>query len=207
MIVFLAALAACSALRRTAPALRPRPTARHAAARTQPRVQLSLEEESALAALAQREHALQRARADLAQELGRTPTGDEWARAAINASAAELGALRRESRAAKDALIRANAGLVVAIARGYQQGWRSVPLDDLVQEGTLGLIRAAEKFDGSRGARFSTYATTWIRSAISTWIKVGESPIRVPQRVRLLAARGRRASDALEATLGRAPTA
>jgi RNA polymerase sigma factor (sigma-70 family) len=67
--------------------------------------------------------------------------------------------------AARDAMIEANLRLVVAIAKGYR--WTGRPLDDLIQSGTMGLMRAAEKFDHRRGCKFSTFATPWIRQAVN----------------------------------------
>ena len=172
---------------------------------------LTLEEEGSLARLAQREITLQKVRYRLFRSLGRTPTADEWARAALgdSGSATQLAKVRREARAAKTALVRANGGLVVAVARGYQASsgrGRSEPLDDLVQEGTLGLIRAVEKYDAARGLRFSTYATAWVRASISAWMKRGDSLIRVPDRVRDMGAKAYRASVTMSEDLGRDPT-
>ena len=174
---------------------------------------LTLEEEGRLACLAQREQALQVARYKLFRELGRTPTAEEWATATLGAEgggAAALAERRREARAAKDALVRANGGLVVSIARGYQRlsggGARGESLDDLVQEGTLGLIRAVEKYDPGVGARFGTYATAWIKASISAWLKRGDSLIRVPTRVLDLGARARKSSAELSRDLGRDAT-
>lgn len=177
----------------------------------QPR-RLTLEEEGRLAGVAQREQALQAKRYALFQQLGRTPTADEWAKAALGAdcSPQDLGRVRRESVAAKHALVRANGGLVVSIARGYQRlrtGAGVEALDDLVQEGTLGLIRAVEKYEPERGIRFGTYATAWIKASISAWLKRGDAMIKVPSRVADLGLRAARSSSALQNDLGRDATA
>src|SRR5690606_25491584 len=78
---------------------------------------------------------------------------------------AELSQLVAEGESAKDRFIRANLRLVVSIARRYVRS--GMPMLDLIQEGNTGLVRAVEKFDYLRGFKFSTYATWWVRQAIS----------------------------------------
>ncbi len=91
---------------------------------------------------------------------------------------AELEELVAEGERAKDLFIRANLRLVVSIARRYVRS--GMPMLDLIQEGNTGLVRAVEKFDYERGYKFSTYATWWIRQAISRAIAQQERTVRLP---------------------------
>jgi len=90
----------------------------------------------------------------------------------------ELERLVGEGEQAKDQFIRANLRLVVSIARRYVRS--GMPMLDLIQEGNTGLVRAVEKFDYVRGYKFSTYATWWIRQAISRAIAQQERTVRLP---------------------------
>src|SRR5919108_3761201 len=117
----------------------------------------------------------------------------------------ELALARRIERgdlAAKRLLIEANVRLVSAVAAEYRG--LGVPFEDLVQEGSIGLVRAAERFDHRRGLRFSTYATWWIRQAVVRGLAQGR-PIRLPEsadrRLRALRSAGR----SLAAAGGREP--
>ncbi|GGO08498.1 sigma-70 family RNA polymerase sigma factor [Micromonospora parathelypteridis] len=91
---------------------------------------------------------------------------------------ADLEWLVVEGERAKDLFIRANLRLVVSIARRYVRS--GMPMLDLIQEGNTGLVRAVEKFDYERGYKFSTYATWWIRQAISRAIAQQERTVRLP---------------------------
>ena len=137
-----------------------------------------------------------------ANHISHWPTRQEWARAAemtlnelnrvlnegytlwaeeSGLGAKELQRRLREGRRARDRMIQANLRLVVAVAKKYQQ--RGMELLDLVQEGTLGLERAVEKFDPTRGFRFSTYAYWWIRQGITRAIATQSRTIRLPVHI------------------------
>jgi RNA polymerase sigma factor (sigma-70 family) len=90
----------------------------------------------------------------------------------------ELERVVEEGKRAKDLFIRANLRLVVSIARRYVRS--GMPMLDLIQEGNTGLVRAVEKFDYERGYKFSTYATWWVRQAISRAIAQQERTVRLP---------------------------
>ncbi|MBL1067425.1 RNA polymerase sigma factor RpoD/SigA [Streptomyces sp. 7-21] len=98
--------------------------------------------------------------------------------AAASATREELQALVDAGQRAKDVFIRSNLRLVVAVARRYPRS--GLPLLDLIQEGNAGLVRAVEKFDYTKGFKFSTYATWWIRQAITRSIADQSRTIRLP---------------------------
>lgn len=103
---------------------------------------------------------------------------DGYEETGSDASREELEALVAEGERAKDVFIRSNLRLVVAVARRYPRS--GLPLLDLVQEGNAGLVRAVEKFDYRKGFKFSTYATWWIRQAITRSIADQSRTIRLP---------------------------
>jgi RNA polymerase primary sigma factor len=114
-------------------------------------------------------------------------------------------AARRGDRDARDRLVGANLRLVVKIARGF--AGRGMPLDDLVAEGNLGLLRAAVEFEPGYGARFSTYASYWIKQAIQYALMNTAETIRLPAHMVVLLTKWRRAERALTRELGYPPTA
>jgi RNA polymerase sigma factor (sigma-70 family) len=116
----------------------------------------------------------------------------------------QLRKLVQEGEAAELRFVQANLRLVVSIAKKYQAS--GVPLLDLVQEGNLGLIHAVEKFDHRKGFKFSTYATWWIRQAITRGIANSGRTIRLPVHAGDLVKQLQRTRAELEDTLGRGPT-
>ena len=153
------------------------------------------------------------------------PTKQEWARAAglplpelqqridlgyqawaeqAQLEAKDLKLALRNGRRAKDHMIQANLRLVVAVAKKYQQ--RGMEILDLVQEGTLGLERAVEKFDPTRGFRFSTYAYWWIRQGITRAIATQSRTIRLPVHITEKLNRIKKAQRDIASRLGRTAT-
>ena len=130
--------------------------------------------------------------------------GAEVTEALCEAEREELEDLVREGNVARTALTDANLRLVVSVARRYSN--RGVPLIDLIQEGNLGLLRAVEKFDWRRGFKFSTYATWWIRQAVSRAIADDARTIRIPVHLYDVVNRMARISAQLHQELGREPT-
>ncbi len=105
---------------------------------------------------------------------------------------------------ARDRMVRANLRLVVNIARGYTG--KGLGLQDLIEEGNLGLLRAVEGFDPAMGTRFSTYASYWIKQSIKRALINSAKTIRIPAYMVELLSKWRRASTRLGEELGRTPT-
>ncbi|WP_437327037.1 sigma-70 family RNA polymerase sigma factor [Sorangium sp. So ce381] len=129
---------------------------------------------------------------------------DKAERATIEATLAAIARGRRAVAQAKSELVQANLRLAVAIAREHQRF--GVPLLDLVQEGNLGLIRAADKFEYRRGHRFGTYAAWWIKQAIKRTILNQGKPVRMPVHLTAIRSQVVRARRDLVQERGREPS-
>ena len=131
----------------------------------------------------------------------------ELARYPLLTAAEEVALAKRIERGdkqAKDSMVNSNLRLVVSIAKRYRN--QGVPFLDLIQEGSLGLIRAAEKFDWRRGYKFSTYATWWVRQAVQRAVQNQAATIRLPLHVGERRQKLSSAARKLTAEHGRDPT-
>ena len=113
-------------------------------------------------------------------------------------------AIAMGDNAARDRMVRANLRLVVNIARGYAN--KGLALQDLIEEGNLGLLRAVEGFDPNMNTRFSTYASYWIKQSIKRALVNTAKTIRIPAYMVELLSKWRRATNKLNDELGRPPT-
>tara|TARA_B100000700_G_scaffold309689_1_gene389212 strand:- start:567 stop:1889 length:1323 start_codon:yes stop_codon:yes gene_type:complete len=131
------------------------------------------------------------------------PTVKEWA-ALIGMPLIKFRRRLMLGRRAKEKMVQSNLRLVVSIAKKYMN--RGLSFQDLIQEGSLGLIRAAEKFDHEKGYKFSTYATWWIRQAITRAIADQSRTIRLPVHLYETISRIKKTTKVLSQEFGRKPT-
>ncbi|MFM2062766.1 MAG: hypothetical protein RLZZ507_2436 [Cyanobacteriota bacterium] len=146
---------------------------------------------------------LERVRDQLYEQLEREPQFKEWAEA-VQLPLPTFRYRLHVGRRAKDKMVQSNLRLVVSIAKKYMN--RGLSFQDLIQEGSLGLIRAAEKFDHEKGYKFSTYATWWIRQAITRAIADQSRTIRLPVHLYETISRIKKTTKLLSQEMGRKPT-
>lgn len=164
---------------------------------------LSCEQENTYGRQVQQMMSLITAKDTLAEELCREPTLQEWAKY-TQLSEAQLNEVLSQGQRSKQKMIEANLRLVVAIAKTYQN--RGLELLDLIQEGTIGLKRGVEKFDPTRGYKFSTYASWWIKQALTRGIGEKSRAIRLPVHIIEKLNQIKKVTRQLSQELGRTPT-
>ena len=164
---------------------------------------LTHEQEITLGKKVQQYMELEEVKSDLVETLGDAPTPTEWAEE-TELSTEELKQTVAAGKKARAKMVKSNLRLVVSIAKKYTGN--SLDMMDLIQEGTIGLHRGVEKFDPSKGYRFSTYAYWWIRQAITRAIGNSSRVIRLPIHISDKLRKIRKSQRQLSQSLGRPAT-
>jgi len=164
---------------------------------------LTHEQEITLGRQVQELMSLDQLEAELESKAGEPPAREELAKAA-GLSVVQLKKKLQSGRRAKERMVSANLRLVVSVAKKYTK--RNMELLDLIQEGTIGLVRGVEKFDPTRGYKFSTYAYWWIRQGITRAIAEKSRTIRLPIHITEMLNKLKKGQRELSQELGRTPS-
>ena len=164
---------------------------------------LTHEQEITLGRQVQQLMEIENLEAELESRDGAKPARDQLAKAA-DLSTVQLKRKLQQGHRAKERMVAANLRLVVSVAKKYTK--RNMELLDLIQEGTIGLVRGVEKFDPTRGYKFSTYAYWWIRQGITRAIAEKSRTIRLPIHITEMLNKLKKGQRELSQELGRTPT-